>query len=258
MRPNFCIIIYIVKEITMGIFFKLGFAFLIISCGDSSFNPSPSGGEKTNETPQEGPRQDEQENQVDRQADDLQNQINPISTISADPSGDGLFRYDFYDQGLDSPAYQSARVYYPIPTEEYPGPFPATTTSGGFTNVKEDMYWFAERMASHGFIVIAFTPTNNASLNPNIWSTGHKGGITMLEEQALDSESPIFMQLDRNKLAISGFSMGGAGTILAANELGDKIKVAAPFHAFQPANATMRAATIFVSGSIDAVYSVQY
>ena len=170
-----------------------------------------------------------------------------------DASVNGEFQFEFYDQGLESEAYESARVYYPVATEKNPGPFPATTTSGGFTNVKEDMYWLSERLASHGFIVIVFTPTNNNSLNPEIWSTGHKGGLQKLEQENNNQESAIFGKVDLNLLAVSGFSMGGAGTILAANELGDKVKVAAPFNAFRPVDSTMKAATLFIAGTEDTV-----
>lgn len=170
-----------------------------------------------------------------------------------DPSRNGRFEFASYEMGLRSDNYQSARIFYPIATEEDPGPFPATTTSGGFTNVKEDMIWFAERMASHGFVVIAFTPTNNLSLDPNIWARGHEASLLTLEEETERIGSPIYQMVDPEKLGISGFSMGGAGTIIAANLLADKVKVAAPFNAFQPVDAEMSAATIFLAGSADTV-----
>ena len=219
---------------------------MTISCAQSS------DGLDRNQQAQNGQRTDDSKEGSEN--DDIQSiETDTNESILMDPSVNGRLKYDFYDTGLESDAYNSARIYYPLASDQHPGPFPATTTSGGFLNTKENMYWFAERMASHGFIVIVFTPTNNNSLDPEIWNTGHQGGIAMLELEAMNADSPIFMQVDGDKLGVSGFSMGGAGTILAANDLGDKIKVAAPFNAFSPPASEMSAATIFVAGSLDTV-----
>ncbi len=174
-------------------------------------------------------------------------------SIQQDPSTKGVFQFASFEANLASTAYSSARVYYPLPTEDFPGPFPATTMSGGFSNTKEDMTWLSERIASHGIIVIAFTPTNNLTTDPTPWVNGHIGSIDKILEETERSESPVFEMVDTDKLGIAGYSMGGAGTIIAANTLGDMIKVAAPFNAFQPVNATMSAATIFLTGSADNV-----
>jgi dienelactone hydrolase len=175
--------------------------------------------------------------------------------IVYDPAVAGPYQVMSYESGLDSNAYQSAAVFYPTDPEGnlFSGPFPATTLSGGFTNTKEQMFWLADRMASHGFVVQVFTPTNNQSLDPVIWQTGHEGSISMLLAENDNPDSPIFAMVDDQALGIMGFSMGGAGTILAANNLGDAIAVAAPLNAFNPAAPTMTAATLFVTGTADNV-----
>ncbi|SMF71075.1 hypothetical protein [Pseudobacteriovorax antillogorgiicola] len=209
-----------------------------LSDSDSSDQNPESVSDDLIETPQEDSLSEEPEQQ---------------EPFFMDPSVNGDLDFDFYDDGLLSDSYQSARVFYPIPTLDHPGPFPATTTSGGFTNTKEDMYWLAERMASHGFIVIAFTPTNNLTLDPNVWATGHKGGLDMLGVENDNPVSPIYKMVNMDRLGVSGFSMGGAGTIIAANELGDKVRVAAPFNAFSPQNGVMTAATLYIAGTQDTV-----
>ena len=171
----------------------------------------------------------------------------------SDPGVNGPMDFDSYQTGLESDSWLSAEVYYPIPTDERPGPYPATTMSGGYTNVKEDMTWMAERMASHGFVVIVFTPTNNRSLNPVIWQTGHEAGIEMLLSENQNDQSPIVDSVNTEKLGITGFSMGGAGTILAANNLGDKIAAAMPLNAFSPAPLTTTTPALFVTGTLDRV-----
>src|SRR5690606_22319785 len=72
-----------------------------------------------------------------------------------------------YSTGLTSLSYSSARVSYPC---NLSGTAPATTLTGGFTNTKEDMYWLANHLSSHGFIVITITP-NNILGTPLNWET---------------------------------------------------------------------------------------
>lgn len=172
-----------------------------------------------------------------------------------DPSVDGIFEIADYDTGIDSDAYASARIYYPIPTAENPGPFPATTMSGGYSNTKEDMTWLSQRMATHGFVVIAFTPNNNRTTNPNSWVQGHTGSIEMVVAESNNANSPIFQMVAQDKLGIAGYSMGGAGAIIASNNLGDKIKVTVPFNAYQPVDSEMKAATLYITGSDDGIAS---
>src|SRR5690606_20431916 len=68
------------------------------------------------------------------------------------PGSDGPNRVCSYTSGLSDRGYASARVSYPcgLPNASYA----ATTLTGGFTNTKEDMYWLADHLTSHGYIVI--------------------------------------------------------------------------------------------------------
>lgn len=83
---------------------------------------------------------------------------NPPPPGSGDPAEEGSYSECAYSSGLSDSGYGSARVFYPCETAD--GPFAATTLTGGFTNTKEQMYWLAEHLVTHGYIVIAITPTN--------------------------------------------------------------------------------------------------
>ncbi len=158
-----------------------------------------------------------------------------------------------YSSGLTSLDYASARVSYPC---NLSGTAPATTLTGGFTNTKEDMYWLADHLTSHGYIVFAMTPTNNLGLPP-VWERAHEAGIAKLKSENTRTLSPIRGKVDVNKLGIMGFSMGGGGTLLAAGDLGTQIKTAVPLAPWLgvsiPSYRNIRAKTLVISGASDSV-----
>lgn len=115
-----------------------------------------------------------------------------------DPGKPGPYKFQSYsDANLADTGYQSAMIYYPL---DAPGARPATTLSGGFTNTKEQMTWLGEHLASHGFVVIIFTPTNNRVLDPNVWATGHKASLNKLKAENQRSGSPIAQKVRTDRL----------------------------------------------------------
>ena len=169
------------------------------------------------------------------------------------PGSDGGQKVCNYSTGLTSISYLSARVSYPC---NLSGKAPATTLTGGYTNTKEDMYWLADHLSSHGFIVITMTPLNNLSLPP-VWATAHKGGVDKLKDENSRLLSPIRNKVDTAKLGIMGFSMGGGGTLLAAGDLGTQIKTAVPLAPWLgvsiPSYRNIKAKTLIISGASDSV-----
>ena len=158
-----------------------------------------------------------------------------------------------YSLGLSSLSYASARVSYPC---DLSGPAPATTLTGGYTNTKEQMYWLADHLSSHGFIVITMTP-NNTLGTPLNWETAHKGGVDKLKDENGRLLSALRNKVDTSKLGIMGFSMGGGGTLLAAADLGNEIKTAVPLAPWlgtlSQTYRNITAKTLVVSGSSDLV-----
>ena len=169
------------------------------------------------------------------------------------PGTNGGERVSDYSLGLSSLSYQSARVSYPC---NLSGKAPATTLTGGYTNTKEDMYWLADHLSSHGYIVITMTPNNNLGLPPG-WATAHKGGIDKLKSENSRLGSAIRNKVDTSKLGIMGFSMGGGGTLLAAGDLGSQIKTAVPLAPWLgvsiPSYRNIKAKTLVISGASDTV-----
>ena len=128
-----------------------------------------------------------------------------------DPGDQGSLAVATTTSGLSHPGYRSAKIWYPADGQAYA---PLILT-GGLTNTKENMEWLAERLASHGFIVLGFTPTNTMG-TPPVWERGFAGGLDILDRVSADEEHPLFGRISPVKPALVGYSMGGGGAFLLA------------------------------------------
>jgi dienelactone hydrolase len=170
-----------------------------------------------------------------------------------DPGKVGPFRVLSYQPQVAASGYKSAIVYYP---EEDAGlALPATTLSGGYTNTKEQMSWLGQHLASHGIVTIVFTPTNNMAGNAQIWANGHKAALeTLVKENGL-ARSPLLGRIHPHGMGVSGYSYGGAGAILAANQAPDLVSAAIPLFAYQPSRPSTAIPYLFVTGTADGIAS---
>lgn len=130
----------------------------------------------------------------------------------------GSFEICSYETNLENDGYASARMTYPCDLSG--GAIPATTLTGGFTNTKEQMEWLAEHLSSHGYAVLTMTPNNTLGVPPG-WRDAQFGGFAELEDENSRAGSPLQGKIDLDKRNLMGFSMGGGGVILAAEEMGD-------------------------------------
>ena len=176
-----------------------------------------------------------------------------LASAGPAPGSNGGQKVCTYSTGLTSLSYLSARVSHPCTISSKA---PATTLTGGYTNTKEDMYWLADHLSSHGYIVITITPTNNLGLPPG-WERAHEGGIDKLKSENSRIGSALRNKVDTTKLGIMGFSMGGGGTLLAAADLGSNIKTAVPLAPWlgvsSPTYRNIKAKTLVISGASDSV-----
>ena len=126
----------------------------------------------------------------------------------------------------------SALIVYPCNIDSIDGPIGATTLSGGIYNTKEDMYWIAEYLRDEGdLIVIAMSASNNTTVNS--YEKAQKAGVNILKELNRTSGNQIYQKV--GKIAVMGWSMGGAGALHTANDMGDEISAAialAPWNAY--------------------------
>jgi len=100
-------------------------------------------------------------------------------------------------------------IYYPTSTSE--GTFGAVAISPGFTARWSSISWIGPRLASFGFVVVGIE-------TQSVFDQPDARGQELLA--ALDwavASSPAASRIDRTRLAVAGHSMGGGGTLSAAN-----------------------------------------
>lgn len=230
---------------------------LVVSCGsqnsdsvrDQNFSPQTPAPNKNDEalplpaapaTPEEAPSEKP-----------VLPEEQPAPQKLYNPGKPGPFAVRSYTENFKNPAFQSAVIFYP--DDKSQRLFPATTLSGGYTNTKEYMVWLGKHLASHGIITIVFTPTNIMSVDPNIWARGHLGSLDQLENENKRTGSPIAGRVNIDRLGIMGFSMGGAGTVLAVNQAGPRVKAAVPLCPYRPAVLTAPVPMLSITGTRDTV-----
>lgn len=124
-----------------------------------------------------------------------------------------------YTSGVAAGAdYVTPTVYYPTTC---PGPFPGVVIIPGFTEVQGQINQWGTFLASHGFIVMmvdtAAGGIGNTGVLPPARASGLTEAVTTLKGENTRSGSPVVGKLDTTRMAIMGHSMGGGGTLLAAN-----------------------------------------
>ncbi|HEY8525690.1 MAG TPA: dienelactone hydrolase family protein [Acidimicrobiales bacterium] len=105
--------------------------------------------------------------------------------------------------------FGGGRVYYPTTTSE--GTFGAVIIAPGFTAGSEAYLTLAQRVASHGFVAFAID-TNTRFDFPD-----SRGRQILAAVDWLTQRSSVRDRIDASRVAVSGHSMGGGGTLAAAN-----------------------------------------
>jgi dienelactone hydrolase len=114
----------------------------------------------------------------------------------------------------------SAHIYYPTGAT---APFTAVVIVPGFTAAESSIANWAPFLASRGIIVMTIGTSNpstgasDTSVLPPVREAALLDALTTIKGENTRSGSPLVGQVDVNRLATSGWSMGGGGTLLAAN-----------------------------------------
>ncbi|ALO45417.1 hypothetical protein PS2015_740 [Pseudohongiella spirulinae] len=133
--------------------------------------------------------------------------------------------------GFEYPAeYLRATIYYPLNVDR---PVGGIAISPGFTQLQRHNNWWGARLASHGYAVLVLD-TNDLRDRPEQRAEALFAGIRTLRQENARGESPLYQQLDNDRMAVMGHSMGGGGALLAAQKYGDQLKAAIPYTPWQP------------------------
>ncbi|MEV4478922.1 alpha/beta hydrolase family protein [Micromonospora coxensis] len=143
-------------------------------------------------------------------------------TSAADPSGPGAYAAGYVDTTVSASGRSfSARIYYPATTAGSGQPvatgrFPAIAFGHGFFQSVSKYYSTLGHLASWGFIVLA--PTSQGGLSPShsAFADDLNAALTWAVAQDGTAGSRFAGHVRTDRLGLSGHSMGGGASLLAA------------------------------------------
>lgn len=148
-------------------------------------------------------------------------------------SGNGPHPYEAYTSrdrfnpdgfAIADNAFVFATIYYPT---DAAAPLGAVVVCPGFTETQADIGWFGPLLASWGYAVLTMDTANTGDSPPQR-ATEIMAAVATLKAENTRSESPLFGKLDDSKIALMGHSMGGGGTLIAADAHSPELKAAIP------------------------------
>ncbi|MFC6093153.1 alpha/beta hydrolase family protein [Saccharothrix lopnurensis] len=101
-------------------------------------------------------------------------------------------------------------IYYPTSTAE--GTYGAIAVSPGYTGTQSSISWLGPRLASQGFVV--FTIDTNTTLD----QPDSRASQLLAALDYLTQRSTVRSRIDTSRLGVMGHSMGGGGTLRAAEQ----------------------------------------
>lgn len=169
------------------------------------------------------------------------------------PAAEGPYSVCHYKDNLEADGYASARMSYPCELDSEP--LPAITLTGGYTNIKEQMYWLADHLTQHGYAVLTVTP-NNVFGGISFWEQAHLDAFNQLLEENQRPESPLANRIDIGRIALAGYSNGGGGALAVANTLGEDVHSVVGMAPYIPIIGAgvfdnVSANTLLLSGALD-------
>jgi dienelactone hydrolase len=114
----------------------------------------------------------------------------------------------------------SAHIYYPVGATP---PFASLSIVPGFVSPESSIADWGPFLASWGFVVMTIgtsdpsTGASDTSVLPPVREAALLDALTTLQDESTRSGSPLVGQLDLTRQGVAGWSMGGGGTLLAAN-----------------------------------------
>ena len=159
----------------------------------------------------------------------------------------GPYTVKSYTDGLMAAEYSSAVMYYP---QDATPPFAAVALAPGYTASGTDYEFVGDMLASHGIAALLTTPTDTNADQPPARGDDLVAAVKHLMEENARPGSPLEGKLATDRICVTGQSMGGGGSLFAANQLGDMIRCAMPLEPWQPGGSfPMITAPIMIIGA---------
>lgn len=134
---------------------------------------------------------------------------------SASASTKGPYAVKTYTDGYrDGPDYADSTIHYPTNAEP---PFAIMAIVPGFVSPQSSIQNWGPFLASHGIVTMTIG-TNSPGDQPPAREAALMDALKTLQEENTRDGSPLKGQLDLTRQATGGWSMGGGGTLLAAQD----------------------------------------
>lgn len=166
----------------------------------------------------------------------------------------GPYQVAYYSQLPSAEEYSAATLYFPANRGDQ---FGGVVIAPGFIESQENIEWWGRHLASYGYAAITLD-TNNLRDNPQLRADALMAAINVLRGEGVREGSPIRNKIIPDRMAVMGHSMGGGGTLLAANAHSDQLKAAIPFTPWQPEGdfSDVAVPTLVFAGEIDRIARV--
>jgi dienelactone hydrolase len=130
-------------------------------------------------------------------------------------SAKGPFMVKSYTDGYrDGPAYADSTIWYPVDADP---PFAGVAVVPGFVSPQSSIINWGPFLASNGIVTMTIG-TNLPTDPPDTRKDALLDALETLKSENTRMGSPLMGKLATDTLATMGWSMGGGGTLLVANE----------------------------------------
>jgi dienelactone hydrolase len=145
--------------------------------------------------------------------DVLAQEEGPAPTMDS-ASKNGPYQVKTYTSGYrNGPKYADSTIHYP---EGAPGVWPAVTVVPGFVSPQSSIKTWGPFLASHGIITMTIG-TNSTSDPPQSRSAALLDALETIRTEDVRMGGPLNGKVDTSRLGVMGWSMGGGGSLIAAN-----------------------------------------
>lgn len=166
----------------------------------------------------------------------------------------GPYQVAYYSSYPAVPEFSAATIYFPANKGE---DFGGIAISPGFIESQKNMSWWGNHLASHGFAVLTLD-TNELRDDPSLRANALMAAIDVLRGEGERMGGTLRGKILNDRMAVMGHSMGGGGTLLAANANSSELKAAIPFTPWLPEGdfGAVSIPTLVIAGEIDRIAPV--
>lgn len=148
-------------------------------------------------------------------------EIGPVPTKSSLEASRGPFTVS--TTRLSASGHGGGTIYYPTNAGAKVG---VIAIVPGYLSYQSSINWWGPRLASHGFVVVTID-TSTIYDQPSSRSTQQLRALDQVVALGNQSSSPLYGKVDGGRTGVMGWSMGGGGSLISAQNR-PSIKAAAP------------------------------